>query len=281
MSWQAWEDPRTVLSRHRLRPQKRFSQNFLISPHVVENIAQTVRPSRGERVIEIGPGAGTLTAALLRAGANVCAIERDPAMRALLAAEFGDADGRLEVVDGDAAELDLRALTNEPVALCGNLPYSISGAIFRRLVEQREWISRAVVMVQKEVAERLSANETSRAYGALSVFVGAGYEVDLAIRVKAGSFHPAPKVDSAVVRLDPRNEALADAADPTFVAVVKAAFGQRRKTLNNALKGVAGGREALVTAGIDSKRRGETLSIGEFAAIAAKCDSILRENAIE
>ncbi|MFK8002244.1 MAG: 16S rRNA (adenine(1518)-N(6)/adenine(1519)-N(6))-dimethyltransferase RsmA [Polyangiales bacterium] len=269
-----WEDPRRVLSRHGARPKRRFSQNFLTDQHVVDDIASAVRPGEGERIIELGPGAGTLTAALLRQGAHVVGVERDPAMRALLASEF---EGfALTVVDADAAALDLRDAelrgdTPEEarIAVCGNLPYAISGAIFRRLVAERERIDRAVVMVQREVALRLAASAGEKAYGALSVFIGTVFQVEPVMRVKPGSFFPAPKVESAVVRLTPLEKERAPVDDSRFIAVVRAAFGMRRKTLRNALKRIEGSREALESAGVDGGRRGETLTPEEFASVAA------------
>lgn len=268
-TWTEWEDPRRVLARHGLTPKRALSQNFLISPHAVERIADAVAPADGEQVLELGPGAGTLTAALLRRGASVVALEKDPAMRGLLAHDMADvvAEGRLRIVDGDAGELSL-AEFSRPIAVCGNLPYSISGLVFRRLVEEHARVDRAVVMVQREVADRLSAGPGSKAYGALSVFVGSVYAVEQLLRVGPGSFHPPPRVESAVVRMRPLARERAPANDPKFVAVVRAAFGQRRKTLRNALKELDGGRDALDRVGVDGGRRGETLSVEEFAAVA-------------
>ena len=262
----AWEDPRKVLSRHGARPKRRFSQNFLTDPQVVDAIASAVRPNHGESVVELGPGAGTLTAALLRQGAEVIGVEADPAMRALLSTEFSDY--ALRVVEADAAALDLSSpelnlveiSAGKRIALCGNLPYAISGAIFRRLVAERTRIDRAVVMVQREVALRLAASPGEKEYGALSV--------EPVLRVKPGSFFPAPRVESAVVRLTPLAEERAPVDDARFIAVVRAAFGMRRKTLRNALKRVEGSADALESTGIDGGRRGETLSPEEFAALA-------------
>ncbi|MFT5358843.1 MAG: 16S rRNA (adenine1518-N6/adenine1519-N6)-dimethyltransferase [Polyangiales bacterium] len=269
-----WEDPRHVLSRHGARPKRRFSQNFLTDPQVVDAIASAVRPGDGECIVELGPGAGTLTAALLRQGAHVIGVEADPAMRALLEAEFRDYP--LTVVDADAAALDLSSAElrgskspGERIAVCGNLPYAISGSIFRRLVAERERIDRAIIMVQREVALRLAANAGEKAYGALSVFIGTVFSVEPVLRVKPDSFFPAPRVESAVVRLTPLANERAPVDDERFVTVVRAAFGMRRKTLRNALKRIDGSAEALEAAGIDGGRRGETLTPEEFASVAA------------
>jgi 16S rRNA (adenine1518-N6/adenine1519-N6)-dimethyltransferase len=265
----AWEDPRRVLGRHNLRAKKGMSQNFLTSRHAVEKIAEALAIHEGERVIELGPGLGTLTAALLRHGAQVLAIDADRDMLGVLALEFADYPA-LEARFGDATQLDLAALGFTQVAICGNLPYAVTGGIFRRLVEQYTRVSRAVLMVQKEVRDRLVAEPGSKQYGALTVFTRAVFDVRSVVVVPAGAFHPAPRVDSAVVALTPRAAAieLTDA----FTSVVRASFEARRKTLRNALLRIRPPEAvdaALARVGIDGKRRGETLSGEEFAALAA------------
>lgn len=263
-----WEDPRTVLKRHGFAPSRRFSQNFLVSQGAVETIADAAVRGAGSKVLELGPGAGTLTAALLRREVSVVAVEQDPRMISLLGEEFAGAP--LDVVAGDAAALHLDALPLEgEVHLCGNLPYAITGAIFRRLVDQADRVAQAVVMIQREVRDRLVASEGSKTYGALSVFVQAAFEVDTVLEVRPGSFFPPPKVSSSVVRLRRRSTPLA-VVDEAFAKVVRGAFQQRRKTLNNALKSLGpAAKEAMAELGIDPKRRGETLSIEEFGALAA------------
>ena len=267
MTIPAWEDPRRVLKRHGLRAKKRFSQSFLVSRHAVDRIVAALDPRPDELTVELGPGLGTLTAALLRAGARVHAVDLDRDMLGVLASELGDVE-TLEVVEGDAAKVDLAALAGEGrVALAGNLPYAVTGAILENLVHQRDAIRRAVIMVQREVANRLLASPGGKTYGALGVFVQAAYEVSLVTKVSAGSFHPPPKVESAVVALDPHPVPRAIETE-SFRAVVRAAFGQRRKTLRNALKALEGGVEALEASGIDGSRRAETLSVEELDRIA-------------
>lgn len=266
----AWEDPRRVLARHGLRAKRGMSQNFLVSRTAVEKIADALALAPGEHVVELGPGLGTLTAALLRRGAHVHAIDADRDMLAVLAAEFADYPA-LDAQHGDAAALDLAKLGFARVAVCGNLPYAVTGGIFRRLVAQPDRVSRAVLMVQKEVRDRLIAEPGSKQYGALTVFTCAVFDVRSVCIVPAGAFHPPPKVDSAVVALTPRADPL-PAEDPTFASVVRAAFEARRKTLRNALLRVreaAAVDAALTAAGIDGVRRGETLSGVEFAKLAA------------
>jgi 16S rRNA (adenine1518-N6/adenine1519-N6)-dimethyltransferase len=271
----AWEDPRRVLARHGLRAKRGMSQNFLVSRPAVEKIADALELAPGERVVELGPGLGTLTAALLRRGAQVLALDADRDMLAVLAAEFGALPG-LDARLGDATELDLAALlpSLSRVAVCGNLPYAVTGGIFRRLVAQHQRVSRAVLMVQREVRDRLLGEPGSKQYGALTVFTCAAFDVRSVCIVPAGAFHPAPKVDSAVVALTPRATPL-PAEDPSFVAVVRASFEARRKTLRNALLRIRAAPvvdAALASAGIDGVRRGETLSGEEFARLAAAID---------
>ncbi|MCA9578491.1 MAG: 16S rRNA (adenine(1518)-N(6)/adenine(1519)-N(6))-dimethyltransferase RsmA [Polyangiales bacterium] len=269
----SFEDPRDVLARHRLGAKRRFSQNFLISEPTVRAIARAVDLKPGERCVELGPGLGTLTRALVASGVPVTGIERDPDMLHVLHKELTD-HPNFHVVDGDAAQLDVQGLLGPggPVVVVGNLPYAITGMIARRLVDQCANVARVVVMVQREVAERWLAHPGERAYGAPTVFLSAVYAIDHVLDVPRGAFHPAPKVESAVVQLTPRAEPRAEET-PTLQAVVKAAFHQRRKTLRNALRPLFTDTDtldrALDMAEVDGRRRGETLSVEEFARIAA------------
>lgn len=264
-----WEDPRKALARHGLRPKRSFSQNFLVARSVVEAIAEAAVPQPGAHVVELGPGLGTLTSALLRRGARVTAVERDRDMIAVLRADF---EGQwLDVIEADAAEIDLASLAKDsPFALAGNLPYAATGAILANLGRHRRALMQAVLMIQKEVRDRLVASPGTKEWGIPSVFVQAAFEVRSLLRVPAGAFHPAPKVDSAVIKLVPRGVPRAEET-PTLVRVVHAGFGARRKTLRNALSRDFEMPEidaALTSTGIDGRRRAETLSIEELAALA-------------
>lgn len=268
----AFEDPRRVLARSGLSPKKSFSQNFLVAESVVEKIAEAAVPAEGALVVELGPGLGTLTAGLLRRGARVHAVERDRDMIAALAKVLPHP--RLEVVSGDAATVRLAPIAareGAPVAVAGNLPYAITGAIFRQLVHERAHLSQAVVMVQKEVRDRLLAPAGEKSYGALTVFTRAVFDVQHVLLVSPGSFHPAPKVASAVVKLVPHATPRAEETE-TFARVVRAVFDQRRKTCRNAL--IAGFGDAarvdraLSAVGVDPKLRGETFEIETFDALA-------------
>jgi len=269
-----WQDPRGVLRRHDLTPKRRMSQSFLVSQRTVERIASAAAPTPGGWIVELGPGVGTLTTALLDRGARVVAVERDEDMIRVLEAELG-VHPDLVVLSGDAATVDIAALARErggsPITVAGNLPYSATGAILRNLVAHRRDISCAVVMVQREVRDRLLSPPGTKAYGALTVFATAAFDVQPVLSVPARAFHPQPRVASAVVKLVPH---AAPRAEETvgFRTVVRAAFEARRKTLRNALcicTGAAPERveAALREAGIDGTRRGETLSVEEFAAL--------------
>jgi 16S rRNA (adenine1518-N6/adenine1519-N6)-dimethyltransferase len=283
-----YPDSRTLLSRHGLRPKKSFGQNFLVGPHVVDRIAQLcVRPDDRPpvRVVEIGAGLGALTHALLARGASVAAIERDrelvPVLEAELAADV--ASGRLEIVEADAATTDYRALFGvkagesarsadhaETRVLAGNLPYQITGRLLEVATELADVVDRVVVMVQREVGERVAAAPGSKIYGQLSVFVQAAFSVRRAFLVGAGNFHPAPEVESAVLELTPRGDART-LETKAFREVVHLAFGARRKTLRNALGPLVRDEQladAIAETGIDLQRRGETLDVSEFARLA-------------
>jgi 16S rRNA (adenine1518-N6/adenine1519-N6)-dimethyltransferase len=255
-----------VLARHGLAPKRGFSQNFLTARSVVERIVAALAPAPGELVVELGPGLGTLTAALLRGGAHVVAVDADRDMLRVLEQELGQVTG-FSARFGDATEVDLGELAGgRRVAVAGNLPYAVTGAIFRRVVAQHAQVNRAVFMVQREVRERLLAEPGTKEYGALTVFTRAVYDARPVCIVPPGAFHPAPRVESAVVQLTPRSAPI-DVGRPCFERSVRAAFEARRKTLRNALLRAYPAEQVdagLAAAGIDGKRRGETLSPEEF-----------------
>jgi 16S rRNA (adenine1518-N6/adenine1519-N6)-dimethyltransferase len=270
-----WEDPRKVLARYQLAPKKRYSQNFLVSRFAVDAIAKAAVDPSLIPVVELGAGLGTLTAALLRVGARVYAVERDDDLVALLKDEFS-AFPEVRVIAADAVNVDLRAIVESEgrrVAVAGNIPYAITGAIIKHLIASKQSLVQAVLMVQREVRDRLQAAPGTKAYGALSVFTSAAFKIDTLIQVSAGSFFPRPKVDSSVVRLLPHAVARAEETD-SLRFLVHAAFQQRRKTLRNALRHAALETEtsrvddALGQSSIDGGRRGETLSVEEFARLA-------------
>lgn len=266
------DSPKEILRRRGLRAKHSWGQNFLGDPDVLGQIAAAAQLSAGETVVELGPGLGHLTRALLDTGANVVAVERD---RDMVEALSELADPRLRVVAGNAAEVQFAALAQVPkVALVGNLPYHLTSPILFSVLEQHETITRAVFTVQKEVAERIAAEPGNRDYGLLSVLLGLQFRIHALLTLPRHMFHPPPQVDSAVIRLThllvPRAPVTSDAH---FRRVVKAGFAHRRKTLLNSLQSDAtlGNavtiRAALEGAGINPTRRAETLSVDEFAAL--------------
>jgi 16S rRNA (adenine1518-N6/adenine1519-N6)-dimethyltransferase len=262
-----------------LSPKKSFGQNFLVSDSAIARIAETCVPAAElhvARVVELGAGAGALTAALCLRAAHVTAVERDRDLIPLLeqTLKVSVDGGTLSVLEADAQALDLAALFGAPPAprvLAGNLPYQITGQLLRLAVEQVEHVDRVVFMVQAEVADRLVASPSTKAYGALSIFVQAAFTVRIVLDVPPGAFVPAPRVSSAVVELVPRRPALAEET-ATFRAVVKGAFGARRKTLRNAWRGLVPELTLLETAateaGVSLDARGETLDVAAFARMA-------------
>lgn len=262
-----------ILKAFGLRMSKKLGQNFLIDARIVQGIVEAAEIEPGDRVLEIGPGIGTLTQGLAEAGADVTAVELDKKLPAVLK-ETLKAYDNVRIVPGDILKVNIPEIMGEaPFKVAANLPYYITTPILMTLLERRLPITHMVMMVQKEVAERMTAKPGSRIYGALSVAVQYYTEPEIVLDVPPRSFIPAPEVMSVVVSCRVRKEpAVAVQDEKLFFRVVKAAFGQRRKTLMNALKG--GGfskeavRDALEQSGIDPTRRGETLTLEEFGRLA-------------
>jgi len=254
-----------------LTAKKHFGQNFLLDRELCKRIAAAAVPPGGT-VLEIGPGLGALTEPLLELAGRVIAVERDRDLVSALRQQpwLSQAGARVQLLEGDALSFDWRELLAtgpEPRSLVGNLPYLLTGRFLERAMQIADAVTRAVFMVQLEVAERLMASPGSKIYGALTVFARAQFTIERLLVVRAGAFHPRPEVDSAVIVLSPL--AVRQPETELFRALVRGAFGTRRKTLRNAWKGMAGDVEASATAaGIDLGRRGETLSVAEFAAMA-------------
>jgi|SRR5690554_6933433 len=272
-----FEDPRRILRRHGLAPKREFSQNFLISEGAVRAIARATDAGEGDRVVELGPGLGTLTSALLATGAEIIAVERDREMTAVLREEFSgpSESGQLKLVEGDAASVDFSAF-GEDLIVAGNLPYAITGAIFRNLTAHRASIKRAIVMIQREVADRLIAPPGTREYGAPSVFVSASFEISRVLNLPPSAFYPPPKVASAVILLERREEPRA-VERPVFSSLVHAIFESRRKTLRNSLRRIIDDSsiEAIYQAlQLSPNVRGESLSVEEIDAIAKEIERL-------
>ena len=261
---------REVIARHGLAASKALGQNFLLDPQLLDRIARVAGDLQGQRVYEVGPGPGGLTRALLRAGAEVVAVERDRRCLPALAELADAADGRLRVIEGDAMTVDAAAEAGPGAHIVANLPYNVGTALLVRWLEPEAWLpwwASLSLMFQKEVAERIVAKPGSDAFGRLSVLAQWRTDATLALNVHRSAFVPPPKVMSAVVHIVPH--AMPKGVDPaTLSALTAAAFGQRRKMLRQSLKGMAGALDALATLGIASDRRPETMSVEEFVAVA-------------
>jgi 16S rRNA (adenine1518-N6/adenine1519-N6)-dimethyltransferase len=251
-------------------PRKRFGQHFLHDPAVIERIVAAVDPQPGEHLVEIGPGEGALTLPLLARGARLTVIELDRDLAARLAAR-PEAGRSLHVVEGDALEVELAGLARpgERLRLVGNLPYNVSTPLLFRFIAQAALVRDMHFMLQREVVARMAAAAGTPAYGRLTVMLAAACRVEPLFDIGPGAFRPPPRVWSSVVRLEPWTQPPFPVADPArFAQVVRRAFGQRRKTLHNALAGLLD-EDAIRAAGCDPGARGETLPPEAFARLAA------------
>lgn len=261
---------REVIAKFGLSASKSLGQNFLLDEQLLDRIAAIPGSLQDRAVLEIGPGPGGLTRALLRAGARVTAIEMDrrclPALE-----ELGEAfPGKLRVIEGDAMAINHDELMGEPYAIASNLPYNVGTALFTGWLSGEAWPplwTSLTLMFQQEVAQRVVSEPDTSAYGRLAVLSQWRARPKLAMKVHRSAFTPPPKVMSAIIQLEP-------AAAPEGVSakvlsrVTEAAFGQRRKMLRQSLKGMPGALDVLDQLGIESTRRAETLSVAEFTAIA-------------
>lgn len=261
-----------IMRSFKLRTKKKLGQNFLVDEKIVNNIARAAELTSEDTVLEVGPGIGTLTQALAETGAKVIAVEIDRGLLPILDKTLHGYEN-VEIINQDILQLDIKqALGEKPFKVVANLPYYITTPIIFSLLEQKLPIERLVVMVQKEVAERMTAAPGGKTYGALSVAMQYYTEPTLVFNVPATAFIPSPNVESAVVVCKTRTKPPVDVDEKIFFSVVKAAFSVRRKMLSNALKNIGISGEAVTAwlerANIDGKRRGETLSQEEFARLA-------------
>lgn len=267
-----------VVDKHGFKFSKSLGQNFLIDDNVIDKILDGARLSEGDKIIEVGPGIGTLTREMGKVADKVVAIEIDKTLIPILKDTLDEFEN-IEVVNQDILKVDVQGLVNEklsggPVKLVANLPYYITTPIVMKFLEEDIPVTDIVVMVQKEVADRMNAGPGTKDYGALSIAVQYYCDTEIVAKAPRHMFIPQPNVDSTVIGLHVREEKKYKVdSEEIFFKTVKAAFGQRRKTLLNAL-GTLGFldkdeiREVLQEANIDEKRRGETLSIEEFANLA-------------
>lgn len=266
------------LKKHHITLQKKYGQNFIGDPALLERIATVCDWQPGDRALEIGPGAGTLTRAIAREAEEVLAIEIDRRLAPLLEETLADC-ANVHLVFTDALKADLDALMRDTLGwdgrykLIANLPYYITTPLIMHVLEDSEKVSELVIMVQKEVGERLCAAPGSKAYGTVTVMVQYAATVARAFDVGRHAFVPAPEVDSTILHLIPYEKRPIQAQNDTVLRrVVKAAFSQRRKTLRNSLSSLGCDKalikQALEAAGIEDSRRAETLSVAEFVALA-------------
>ncbi|MGO4267136.1 MULTISPECIES: 16S rRNA (adenine(1518)-N(6)/adenine(1519)-N(6))-dimethyltransferase RsmA [Stenotrophomonas] len=248
--------------------KKQLGQHFLADRYYIDKIVMAVNPRDGDRLVEIGPGQGAITLPLLRVHPKMTVIEFDRDLIAPLTAA-AEPLGQLTIVNRDVLRVDFTELADgQPIRLVGNLPYNISSPILFHALEHAAVISDMHFMLQKEVVDRMAAGPGSKVFGRLSVMLQAYCEVTSLFVVPPGAFRPPPKVDSAVVRLIPRDPATINIKDhKRFADVVRAAFGQRRKTLRNALNNVVSA-EQFVAAGVRPDARAEQLDVAEFIALA-------------
>lgn len=259
-----------IIRRHGLRAEKRLGQHFLSDPSILARIAAGAAPFEGRLVVEVGPGPGGLTAALLAAGAEIVAIERDRRFLPPLAELAARYPGRLSVREADALTVDPVALAaGRPLLIVANLPYNIATELLTRWLERSDGIERLVLMFQKEVALRLDARPGTKDYGRLSVLTQWLCRVERLFDLAPGAFRPPPKVASSVVRLTPHVEPPAPHLRPLLSQITRAAFGQRRKMLRSSLRALVGDPGTLLAdAGIEATRRAEELGIAEYERLA-------------
>lgn len=255
---------RHILKKFKLRAVKGLGQNFLIDADIVRKIVEAAAICAGDEVLEVGPGIGTLTQGLLEAGAKVTAVEVDKKLPAVLNETLAGYEN-FRLVEGDILKINLSELMPCKFKVVANLPYYITTQILLTLLEKNLSATKIVTMVQREVAERMTAAPGSKIYGALSVAVQFRSEPRIAFDVLPESFLPSPEVTSSVVVCDVRKPPF-DVDEDFFFRVVRTAFAQRRKTLLNSLASF--GRDKLLASGIDVGRRAETLSLEEFAKLA-------------
>ncbi len=277
-----------VVQKHNFKFSKSLGQNFLIDTNVIDRILEGARVTEGDYVIEVGPGIGTLTKEMGRTAEKVVAIEIDKTLIPILQETLQDFPN-IEVINQDILKVDVQELVKEklnggPVKLVANLPYYITTPIVMKFLEEDIPVTDIVVMVQKEVADRMNAQPNSKDYGALSVAVQYYCDTEIVAKAPRHMFMPQPNVDSTVIGLHVREEKKYNVDnEDIFFKTVKASFGQRRKTLLNSLGGLGflskdQIKVALQEANIDEKRRGETLSIEEFVSLANAVNRIHNEN---
>jgi 16S rRNA (adenine1518-N6/adenine1519-N6)-dimethyltransferase len=269
------EDQDNILNH---RPRKRFGQNFLHDPGIIQRIVAAIDPKPGDHIAEIGPGQGAITTHLVNACQTMDVIELDRDLVPLLEEQF--AGTKLRIHNADALKFDFCSLVTGTgkLRLVGNLPYNISTPLLFHLLEQAHCIHDLHVMLQKEVVDRIVATPGSKTYGRLSVAVQARCHVQSLFTIGPGAFNPPPKVDSAILRMTPDEDAIGRIKNPALLNnILSQAFSQRRKTLRNALKGLADA-PILESLGIDGTARAETVAVEAYVMLANRLAEQERES---
>jgi 16S rRNA (adenine1518-N6/adenine1519-N6)-dimethyltransferase len=269
---------REALAAHGLMAKKSFGQHFLLDLNITRKIARLAELGPGDTVIEVGPGPGGLTRALIETGARVIAVEKDERFRPLLEELAEAAGGGLTPVFGDALTIDEAALAGGPAHLVSNLPYNVGTPLLIKWLTGPWTPASLTLMFQKEVADRVAAAPNASAYGRLAVIAQATCKAKLVMDVPARAFTPPPKVDSAVVRLTPRADRPTPEQLEALQRVTAAAFGQRRKMLRASLKPL-GGEALAVAAGLDPQARAETVDVAGFLRLADAWRQLRRDGA--
>lgn len=273
---------RSIIEKYKFKFSKSLGQNFLVDDRVLHSIIDAAQLTKEDSVIEVGPGIGTLTIELAEHAGKVLTIEIDNSLIPILEEILKDY-GNIKLYHGDALKADLKEIAagflDEPVSICANIPYYITTPLIYKFFKSGLKIKNIILMVQKEVAQRMAAGPGSKDYGALSLMIRYYSTAEIVTLVPPDCFIPRPKVDSAVIKLEINNKPPVDVKDEElFFSIIRDSFGQRRKTLSNSLKPIGIAKDdleaALKRCGIDPKRRGETLSIEDFAALANDIYSI-------
>jgi 16S rRNA (adenine1518-N6/adenine1519-N6)-dimethyltransferase len=271
--------PKILLAAHNIRPKKQFGQNFIVDPAFADMIVSRAGISSEDIILEIGAGMGALTVPLARKAKMIFAVERDSRIIGILNTQIlASGFTNVSIIEEDILAIDLDALSEDVggnIIVMGNLPYNISSQILVRLIHSRKNVNRAVLMLQKELSQRITAQAGCKDYGRLSVMLRYCSDIRKLIDVKASLFYPRPKVDSEILELKFKKEIQDQATDELFFfKVIKAGFGNRRKTLKNALNaseldiGADAAMRVLENSGIDPIRRAETLSVEEFVILS-------------
>ena len=263
-----------LMRKFNFHPKRRLGQNFLIDKNILRKIIEVTELKQGDVILEIGPGLGALTEELVKRVKNVIAVELDKKLCQILK-ESLKCHGNVEIIQGDIRKFSFSAYRQDRFTVIGNLPYYITTPVIVYLLQQRDYISSILITVQKEVAKRLVANPGKKDYGAITCFVRYYANPSILFYIKRTSFWPQPEVDSAFIKLEPSKKPAADVLDEElFFKIIRAAFQKRRKIILNALRDIISKErllEIFKNMGIDPKRRGETLSLEEFARIANQC----------